>query len=73
MTSNIGKQKPKSLERVSKIKHIIKMKTKEQELDLLVFQEISDFEKNEVTGGRLYPWDPEIPTDFFGIPWMDNI
>jgi len=46
------------------------MKTKEQEIDLLKFQEISDSEKNEVTGGRLYPWDTEIPFDPIGIPWL---
>jgi len=34
------------------------MKTKEQELDLLTFQEISDFEKKEIEGGTVGYWDP---------------
>lgn len=47
------------------------MKTKEQEMNLLGLQEINDSEKDEISGGRLYPWElnpgPDwcVPQDLF--------
>jgi hypothetical protein len=38
------------------------MKTKEQELGLIGLQEMSNSEKNEIDGGRLYPWNDEVDT-----------
>ena len=49
------------------------MKTKEQELNLLKFQEISEAEKSRIDGGRLYPLKDPIPLEPWIIPLMDDI